>query len=111
MPTYDYSCRKCGHAYEVFEAISASTRKACPKCGRRTAHRMIGAGAGLLFKGSGFYITDYKNAGARPAAEAPPSKSKTAAEAAPAKSESCAGGKAPKDCACAPEKPKKGKSA
>ena len=100
MPTYDYSCRKCGHAFEVFEAISASTRKACVKCGRRTAHRMIGAGAGLLFKGSGFYITDYKRGG-----------SKTEPEAAPAKVEPCAGGKAPKDCACAPEKPKKGKSA
>ncbi|KAF0241836.1 MAG: FmdB family regulatory [Planctomycetota bacterium] len=96
MPTYDYSCRKCGNAFEVFEAISASTRKACPKCGRRTAHRMIGAGAGLLFKGSGFYITDYKCGG-----------SKTEA-AAPAKAEPCAGGKAPKDCACGPEKAKKG---
>ena len=111
MPTYDYSCRKCGHAFEVFEAISASTRKACPKCARRTAHRMIGAGAGLLFKGSGFYITDYKRAGTKPEAETAPAKSKPAAEAVPAKSESCAGGKAPKDCACAPEKVKKGKTA
>jgi putative FmdB family regulatory protein len=110
MPTYDYSCRKCGHAYEVFEAISASTRKACPKCGRRTAHRMIGAGAGLLFKGSGFYITDYKNAGAKPADEAAPAK-KEPVKKESAKTETCAGGKAAKECACAPEKVKKGKSA
>lgn len=98
MPTYDYSCRKCGHAFEVFEAISASTRKACPKCGRRTAHRMIGAGAGLLFKGSGFYITDYGRGGAKPAAEVAPAAKKEAACAKPAGD----------GCACAAAKPKKG---
>ncbi|MCC6740374.1 MAG: zinc ribbon domain-containing protein [Planctomycetia bacterium] len=69
MPTYDYSCRSCGHTFEVFEAISASTRKACPKCSKRTARRMIGAGAGLVFKGSGFYITDYARPGSGKPAE------------------------------------------
>ncbi len=96
MPTYDYSCKKCGHAFEVFEAISASTRKPCPKCGRRTAHRMIGAGAGLLFKGSGFYITDYGRGGSKPAAEP--------------KDAGCAK-KAGEGCACASPKAKKGSKA
>lgn len=99
MPTYDYSCRTCGHTFEVFEAISASTRKACPKCSRRTAHRMIGAGAGLVFKGSGFYITDYARSGSGSAGGKPAEKP------AEKKSGCCAGG-----CACAP-KPAKGSGA
>lgn len=95
MPTYDYSCRTCGHTFEVFEAISASTRKACPKCSKRTAHRMIGAGAGLVFKGSGFYITDYARPGSRPAPGKPAEKT---------------GGCGPGGCACTP-KPAKGPKA
>lgn len=91
MPTYDYECRKCGHVFEIFEAMSATPKKKCPKCARGTAERMIGAGGGLLFKGSGFYITDYKN---KPSPEAKP--------------EACA--KPAKDCACAASK-KKEKSA
>ena len=106
MPTYDYSCSKCGHTFEVFEAISASTRKACPKCSRRTARRMIGAGAGLMFKGSGFYITDYGRGGAKPSA-----KNEPVDAGKPAKKEPCEAAKPPKDCACATENAKKGKSA
>ena len=60
MPTYDYRCRKCGHQYEVFQSISAAPLTECPKCGG-LVERLIGGGAGLVFKGSGFYITDYKN--------------------------------------------------
>ena len=100
MPTYDYSCRKCGSLQDFRGNLRS--RKACPKCGRRTAHRMIGAGAGLLFKGSGFYITDYGRGGAKPAA----------AEAAPAaKAEKACAKPAGEGCACAAAKPKKGAKA
>lgn len=60
MPTYDYQCTKCGHKFELFHSISDDSPKKCEKCGKR-AKRLIGAGAGLVFKGSGFYETDYKH--------------------------------------------------
>ncbi|MBN1560567.1 zinc ribbon domain-containing protein [candidate division KSB1 bacterium] len=60
MPTYDYRCKECGHRYEVFQSITASPLTECPMCGG-PVERLIGSGAGLVFKGSGFYITDYKN--------------------------------------------------
>ncbi|TMQ73450.1 MAG: zinc ribbon domain-containing protein [Candidatus Eisenbacteria bacterium] len=60
MPTYDYRCRKCGHRFELFHGIKDDSIKRCPKCKGR-AVRLISAGAGILFKGSGFYITDYRS--------------------------------------------------
>jgi putative FmdB family regulatory protein len=60
MPTYDYECAKCKNRFEVFQKMSDNTKKACPKCGGR-AERLIGGGSGIIFKGSGFYQTDYKN--------------------------------------------------
>ena len=60
MPTYDYECRKCGHRFEVFHSMSDDTARRCPKC-KSKARRVPSAGAGLLFKGSGFYITDYRS--------------------------------------------------
>ena len=69
MPTYDYKCDKCGHEFERFQRISDAPLKRCPKCKGRV-RRMIGAGAGLLFKGSGFYITDYRSDSYRKAAKA-----------------------------------------
>jgi putative FmdB family regulatory protein len=60
MPTYDYKCSKCGHKFEVFDRISAPPLRQCPVCNQKTAYRLIGAGIGLIFKGSGFYITDYR---------------------------------------------------
>ena len=62
MPTYDYSCSGCGHRFERFESLNDDGPKACPRCGRKKARRMLGTGAGLIFKGSGFYTTDYKRA-------------------------------------------------
>ncbi len=61
MPTYDYECSKCGHRFEVFHSMSDETQQRCPKC-KGKAKRVPSAGAGLLFKGSGFYITDYRSA-------------------------------------------------
>jgi putative FmdB family regulatory protein len=64
MPTYDYRCRKCGHRFELFHGITDETRRRCPRC-RGRAERVPAGGAGLLFKGSGFYITDYRSASYR----------------------------------------------
>ena len=60
MPTYDYRCRECGRDFEVFQRMSDRPGAACPECGA-AAERLISGGAGLLFKGDGFYITDYRS--------------------------------------------------
>ena len=60
MPTYEYKCMGCGHEFEAFQSISEDPIKICPSCGEAKVKRLISAGAGLIFKGSGFYITDYK---------------------------------------------------
>jgi putative FmdB family regulatory protein len=110
MPTYEYICEKCGHQFEVFQSISASPLRTCPKelCGRKKwgrgrVKRQISAGGGLLFKGSGFYTTDYRSEGYKQAAKketAPanppgdkgkPGKSET--KSAPAKAPGAAAGK------------------
>ena len=59
MPTYEYECQKCGHHFELFQSIKDAPKKTCPKC-RGRVKRLLGTGAGLIFKGSGFYITDYR---------------------------------------------------
>ena len=61
MPTYDYTCAACGHRFERFESINDGGLKPCPKCGKKKAKRMLGTGAGLIFKGAGFYTTDSKS--------------------------------------------------
>ena len=60
MPTYDYKCKFCGYKFEAFQSIVSEPLKTCPKC-RGPVERLISPGAGLIFKGSGFYITDYKH--------------------------------------------------
>ena len=82
MPTYDYECKKCGHNWEAFQSIKAEPLKKCPECKKAGAKRVIGPGAAILFKGSGFYLTDYRSDSYKKAAEA----DKKASE--PAKSES-----------------------
>jgi len=60
MPTYEYECQKCGHRFELFQSMSDPPQKRCPQC-KGTVRRLIGTGAGMIFKGSGFYITDYRS--------------------------------------------------
>lgn len=60
MPTYDYQCTKCSNKFEVFQSMKDKPDSKCPKCGAK-AQRLIGGGSGIIFKGSGFYQTDYKN--------------------------------------------------
>jgi len=81
MPTYEYECRKCGHEFELFQSITAVPLKKCPKC-RGVVRRKIGSGAGVIFKGSGFYSTDYRSEGYRKAAQADSSAGKAAADTA-----------------------------
>ena len=70
MPTYEYKCDACGHKFERFQSITADPIKQCPACKGNKAHRLISAGAGLIFKGSGFYITDYRSEGYKEKAKA-----------------------------------------
>jgi len=81
MPTYEYACSKCGHHFEQFQSMRDEPLRKCPKCHKAALKRLIGGGAGLIFKGSGFYITDYKNKGMAMAASAESGGSK--ADAAP----------------------------
>lgn len=95
MPTYDYECPDCGHKFQRFHSMSADPMKDCTECGQSHVKRLIGAGAGLIFKGSGFYITDYRSENynsAKKAAEASETETKTASAADSANSTSSARG-------------------
>jgi putative FmdB family regulatory protein len=61
MPTYDYECDACGHLYELFQGINDPIKRKCPKCKKLKLRRLFGTGAAILFKGSGFYETDYRS--------------------------------------------------
>jgi len=76
MPTYEYRCEQCGHAFEKFHSMTASPIKTCPQCGKRSVKRLISGGGGILFKGSGFYETDYRSKSYQEAAkkDKPPEK-------------------------------------
>ena len=78
MPTYDYLCDNCGHKFEKFQSITARPLRKCPECGKKQLKRLIGAGAGIIFKGSGFYETDYRSESYK---EAKKKEEKTATEA------------------------------
>ena len=60
MPNYEYECQNCGHLFERFQYMTADPIKECPKCRKPKAKRLISAGSGIIFKGSGFYATDYR---------------------------------------------------
>lgn len=79
MPTYDYECDACGHTFELFQQMSESVKKKCPDCGKPKLRRLFGTGAAIVFKGSGFYQTDYRSDSYKKAAEKdkPASESKS----------------------------------
>ncbi len=70
MPTYDYVCDACQHAFELFQSIKEEPKQKCPECGRKKLRRLIGPGAAIVFKGSGFYKTDYRSDSYKKAAAA-----------------------------------------
>ena len=70
MPTYDYACSKCEHTFELFQQMSDSVRRKCPECGKLALKRLIGTGSGVIFKGGGFYETDYRSDSYKKAADA-----------------------------------------
>src|SRR3954454_10862276 len=84
MPTYEYQCTACGHAFEKFQSIKSAPIKKCPNCGKSKVKRLIGMGAGLLFKGSGFYITDYRGDSYNKAAKADVAPTTSTGDAKPA---------------------------
>jgi len=110
MPTYDYQCQACGHTFDEFQSMSAKPLKKCPACGKLKLKRLIGTGAGVIFKGSGFYETDYRSDSYKKAAEA---ESKPASDATKSDSKDTAkadksSDSSPKsDTAAKPDKPAK----
>ncbi|NLO32640.1 MAG: zinc ribbon domain-containing protein [Candidatus Hydrogenedentes bacterium] len=81
MPTYSYECKRCSHVQDIFHAMSASPKIKCEKCGGACI-RLLGAGAGIIFKGTGFYETDYKNKGKAPSGNAGKNSSTTGEQSA-----------------------------
>ena len=78
MPTYEYACPKCAHEFEHFQSMRDEPLKKCPKCKKSGVKRLVGGGAGLIFKGTGFYITDYKKkSGGEPKPSGAPAKTET----------------------------------
>jgi len=106
MPTYEYACEACGHEFEAFQSITAKPLRSCPECKKRKVQRLISGGAGLLFKGSGFYITDYRSDNYKESAKKekdagkPKSESKSDSKPSDSKSsKSKSSGKSKKDAA------------
>ncbi len=107
MPTYDYECDACGHTFELFQGINDPVKRKCPECKKQKLRRLIGAGAAIMFKGSGFYQTDYRSDSYKKRAEADKKSSESKSEGSSSKSE---GGSNAADSSKAPPKKNPGKS-
>lgn len=101
MPTYDFRCNVCSHEFEAFQSMKDKPLTKCPKCGKKALERLIGTGAAIVFKGSGFYQTDYRSESYKKAAEA----DKPAAPAAESKTEASGDKTEKKDAAGKDAKP------
>lgn len=104
MPTYDYVCDACHHEFEAFESIKADPQRVCPECHAEKLRRKIGAGAAILFKGSGFYQTDYRSESYKKRAEADKPADASAKPADSAKTEPAAKPDAAKPSTNSPSK-------
>jgi len=94
MPTYDYKCNACDHRFEAFQSIKAGALKKCPECGKNALERLIGTGGAVLFKGSGFYQTDYRSKEYTEAAKKDaPAESKGESKDKPSAGEAASSGK------------------
>src|SRR5262249_18125413 len=94
MPTYEYQCEACGHNFDEFQSFSDKPLKKCPKCKKPKLRRIFGIGAAVLFKGSGFYQTDYRSESYKSAAKAEEAKSSPPAESAKSADAATVNGKA-----------------
>ncbi len=102
MPTYEYRCKSCEHEFELFQNMSDGVKRKCPECGRNTLERLIGTGAAVLFKGSGFYETDYRSESYKKAAKADSGDKGSSSDNGKSKTES-----KPADKKAKPDKPAK----
>jgi putative FmdB family regulatory protein len=112
MPTYDYECDACGHTFELFQSISEPVKKKCPDCGKPKLRRLFGTGAAVVFKGSGFYQTDYRSDSYKKAAEKDKPGESKGDKKSESKSESKSGGESSSESkpAAKSEKKKSSKS-
>src|SRR6185295_19943853 len=109
MPTYDYQCDACGNKFEHFQSISAKLLKTCPKCKKKKLRRLFGTGAAVVFKGSGFYQTDYRSDSYKKTAEAEKKSSEPAASESKSDSKPADAKPAAESKPAAPSKPDKKK--
>ena len=105
MPTYDYQCQACGHHFDELQSFSAPVLTKCPKCKKNKLERLFGGGGAIIFKGSGFYETDYRRVPDKPADAPTESKPETKTDATPA---APAADSSPKSAAPAPKAESKG---
>lgn len=96
MPTYEYKCNACDHRFELFQSMKDSPKRKCPECGKSALERLIGTGAAVIFKGSGFYQTDYRSDSYKKGAEAEKKSASESTTTTPATSPAAGGnGSAP----------------
>lgn len=112
MPTYDYECDACQHEFELFQGINDPVQRKCPKCGKLKLRRLFGTGAAVVFKGSGFYQTDYRSESYRKGAEKEKKSSESSSDKSSEKPKSDGGSSKKKesgasDSKAKPKKPKK----
>ena len=87
MPTYEYECDACGHEFELFQSITDSVNRKCPECGKLKLRRLFGTGGAIMFKGSGFYQTDYRSESYKKQAKEDRKSSESSSDSKSAKSE------------------------
>jgi putative FmdB family regulatory protein len=110
MPTYDYVCDACEHTFEEFQGFNDEVLIKCPRCGKKKLRRLFGSGAAILFKGSGFYETDYRSDSYKSAAKKEQDSAKPATDSTAGKSDTAGKSETPKTDNAAAGKKKSAKS-